>query len=241
MVGASLVNVSGGVVGIYVHPSPSEGFVLPMRRAIDIAETLKANPTMEAQAWAGLELQELTEDLKEYFGAANGVLISSTEPEGPAAQAGLRPMDVIERIGDVEVTSPAAVVQVITQSMPGTRLILGIRRNSRQQRIELTVSQAPGTETSLSPAEGLLAMRLRLNVRGNDGLEIVSVYPQSDANILGVKAGDIILTVDGRRVLRPEQFWSYQRTFSDRKVQLWSVQRGSKHFFVAVKQRVGQL
>ena len=43
----------------------------------------------------GVGIQELTPQLAEYFGTKDGVLVTSVEPETPAAKAGLKAGDVI--------------------------------------------------------------------------------------------------------------------------------------------------
>jgi serine protease Do len=238
MDGAVLVNVSGRIAGIYVHPPASDGFIVPMQNALEIATRLKANPKIEIRGWAGMELQELSEDLKEYFGAANGVLVSSVEPEGPAARAGIRAMDLVEQINDTPVNSAAGVLDVIGQSAPGTDLTIAIKRNSRPQKVKLQVSQVPGTEALVPPDEASIVVRFAAGSDDSEGIELQSISPKSAANRLGVKSGDVILTVNGRSVRSADQFWSLQRNISGGKPQLWNIQRAGKRFFVAIKERV---
>ncbi len=199
---------------------------------------MKANPKIEVRGWAGIELQELSEDLKEYFGAATGVLVSSVGDDGPAATAGIRAMDLIEQINDRAVSSPAGVLDVIGQSAPGTDLTIAIKRNSRQRKLKLQVSQIPGTEVSVPPNEVLIVIRLAADRDSSEGIELQSISPESVANRLGVKSGDVILMVNGRAVASVEQFWSLQRNIAEGKSQLWNLQRAGKRFFVAVKERV---
>ncbi len=199
---------------------------------------MKANPKIEVRGWAGIELQELSEDLKEYFGAATGVLVSSVGDDGPAATAGIRAMDLIEQINDRAVSSPASVLDVIGQSAPGTDLTIAIKRNSRQRKLKLQVSQIPGTEVSVPPNEVLIVIRLAADRDSSEGIELQSISPESVANRLGVKSGDVILMVNGRAVASVEQFWSLQRNIAEGKSQLSNLQRAGKRFFVAVKERV---
>jgi S1-C subfamily serine protease len=49
-------------------------------------------------------------------------------------------------------------------------------------------------------------MRNFLGVMGNDGVLVTSVDSGSDADKAGVKAGDVVVAVDGRSVRTPSEF-----------------------------------
>ncbi|MCR9163139.1 MAG: Do family serine endopeptidase [Nannocystaceae bacterium] len=63
----------------------------------------------------GLGLQNITPQTRQRFDLAEdrGVLITSVEPGSPAADAGVRPGDVLEKVGDTQVRSVAEAVKVI--------------------------------------------------------------------------------------------------------------------------------
>jgi serine protease Do len=237
MEGAALVDSIGRIVGVYVHPPGSGGFVVPIHLAIDIAIGLKAKPMTEAGGWVGLQLQELSDDLKEYFAAERGALVASVDPDSPASVAGLQPGDLIETIDKAPANGAEAVMRHIAQSPPGARVAFGVRRNSRVQNIDVTVAQSPDAEAWQQSVEGLL-LRLERRPAGDEGVTILSMQPRSVANRIGVKDGDVIVAVDGRAVRSPAQFWSMQRNQTEDKRSLWTVRRGDKQFFVAVKERV---
>jgi serine protease Do len=229
----------GETAGIYVNPPTSSGFVLPISRALDAAIVLRSRPQRETRAWAGFETQDLSSDLKEYFGAASGALISTVEMDSPAAKAGLQPMDIIETVDDKTIADAATLMNLIRQSARGTRIVLGVRRNSRLQTRDLTVSEFPGAANPQAP-EGSLIMRLGQSPGNSEGAVILSIYPQIAANTLGIASGDVILAIDGRPLRTADQFWSIQRSISAAKGQLWTIRRGDKQFFVAVKERILQ-
>jgi serine protease Do len=242
MDGAIFIDVSGRLAGLYVRPADSGGFVIPIRRALEVASRLKANPMTKPTGWVGLELQELTDDLKEHFSAQSGVLISSVATDSPAAKAGLRQMDLIETVAGDTVTSPGGVLKVIAQSLPGAELILGVKRNSRNLTVKLTVMQPPGVDRLEQLDENVLTLRVRVTSAsaGSNGALISSIEPQSVANELGIQAGDVIQSVDRNRVRSDSQFWTLQRNISPGKSQLWGIRRGERFFFVAIKLKVTQ-
>jgi serine protease Do len=240
MDGAILIDTAGRIAGMYVQPSDSFGFVIPIRRVLDVASRLKKNPAIALRGWTGLQLQELSADLKAYFETPGGVLISFVEPDSPAAKAGLKPADLIETINDMEVPSADAAMRVIGENAPGTRLVLGIRRNSRPYQIELTISELAGTDTTAETVQPSLQLQLGTPADQKEGVTILSIQPQAAANRLGIQSGDVILSIEGTRLRNSEQFWLLQRRVPEGKSQLWGIRRNGKQFFIAIKERVSR-
>ena len=147
-------------------------------------------------------------------------------------------MDIVERANDAEVDSPVELLDLIGRSEPGTRIPLTINRNSRRQKVELTVSETPGGEASLRTDDESLVVRFERPRDGNAGAKIAFIYPQAAANRLGLKTGDLVFLVDGKPVRTADEFWVLQRTVPNRKAQLWAVRRNDKQFFVALTEHV---
>lgn len=57
----------------------------------------------------GAQLGVLTEELQELTGVKKGVFVTSVAEGSPAASSGLRTADVVQKVGEVEVTSPREV------------------------------------------------------------------------------------------------------------------------------------
>jgi C-terminal processing protease CtpA/Prc len=72
-------------------------------------------------AFLGVQLEGLTDQLGDYFGVEDGegALIASVVDGSPAERAGLKAGDVITRINDRDVTSPADVTRVVRRMNPG--------------------------------------------------------------------------------------------------------------------------
>jgi serine protease Do len=140
-------------------PTQGLGFAIPgevVRAKVDefkqVAATKatarKSGPRTLARKFFGLQLQDLTPELRESFGsdARPGVLIADVDPQSPAAQAGLKQGLVIHQVGRYEVGSSKQVEDLLEQVEPGStvdfsvgviRRVLG--RNLRQlQPVPLT-------------------------------------------------------------------------------------------------------
>lgn len=66
-------------------------------------QILATNAAFGMRAVAGAELSALNPDLAQYFGTTAGVLVLNVPAGTPAARAGLRGGDVIQRVGDTAV------------------------------------------------------------------------------------------------------------------------------------------
>ena len=78
---------------------------LPEMRFRDRSDRLMPYMLSEGRGRLGVTVQELTDQLGQYFGAPRGVLISGVDEGTPAKTAGLRAGDVITKIDGRDVTS----------------------------------------------------------------------------------------------------------------------------------------
>jgi len=91
----------------------------------------------------GVEIQDLTPQLGEYFGTTRGVLVTTVEPGTPAAKAGLKAGDVITSVNGRNVDEGRALVEAVQSSDEGGRLTIGYIRDHK-----------PGTTTAtLAPPQ----------------------------------------------------------------------------------------
>lgn len=91
----------------------------------------------------GVGIQNLGEQLAEYFGAEDGgVLVTSVREGSPAADAGLRAGDVILRVDDERVENPRDLVREIGDSDAG-EIELRILRDGQERTIRATLPERP--------------------------------------------------------------------------------------------------
>ncbi|MDO8278727.1 MAG: trypsin-like peptidase domain-containing protein, partial [Burkholderiaceae bacterium] len=145
--GGALVDVSGNLLGIntaiYSRSGGSMGigFAIPVSTARQVLEQIIKDGQV-TRGWIGVEPNELSPELAETFGvkARRGVLITGVLQNGPAAQAGIRPGDVIVQVAERPVSTVAELLSGVAALKPGTAARFELLRREEK----LSVSVTPG-------------------------------------------------------------------------------------------------
>jgi serine protease Do len=82
----------------------------------------------------GIGIQDLTPQLGEFFGTEKGVLVTSVEPDSPAAKAGLKAGDVITALGDAAVSSPSDLMRAVRGVEEGSDLSITYMRDKKSAK-----------------------------------------------------------------------------------------------------------
>ena len=143
--GGALVDVNGTLMGIntaiYSRSGGSMGigFAIPVSTAKLVLESIVRDGVV-TRGWIGVEPAELSPELMEIFGvkAKRGVLITGVLQNGPAAQAGIRPGDVIVEVGGKKISAVSELLSQVAALKPGTAA--GVRLLRRDEKVELKVT-----------------------------------------------------------------------------------------------------
>lgn len=154
--GGALVDVNGHLMGIntaiYSRSGGSMGigFAIPTSTAKSVMEAIVQEGQV-TRGWIGVEPQELNPELAEAFGVAHqsGVIVTGVMQNGPAAQAGVRPGDVIRTVNGKSVKTVPELLSTVAALKPGEPAELGIVR--RQETGALTV--VPGRRNAMRRRE----------------------------------------------------------------------------------------
>ncbi|MCZ8073175.1 MAG: trypsin-like peptidase domain-containing protein, partial [Paucibacter sp.] len=148
--GGALVDAEGNLVGINTAifsrsgGSLGIGFAIPVSTARQVMESLIRDGQV-ARGWIGVQTRELTPEFAEAFKVTvkQGVLISGVVADAPAAKAGLKPGDVLTRVGDTPVATPAQLLAAVSALKPKTGTQVTVQRAGQQLDIAITVAQRP--------------------------------------------------------------------------------------------------
>ena len=145
--GGALVDVNGNLVGIntaiYSRSGGSMGigFAIPTSTARMVMESIVQDGKV-TRGWIGVEPRELNAELAETFGIPNegGVIITGVLQNGPAAQAGVRPGDVVLMVNGKPVSTVPQLLSQVAALKPGVQAELQISRN----KTDMTLQVVPG-------------------------------------------------------------------------------------------------
>ncbi|BFO54271.1 Do family serine endopeptidase [Acidovorax sacchari] len=146
--GGALVDINGNLMGIntaiYSRSGGSMGigFAIPVSTAKLVLDGIVKDGQV-TRGWIGVEPNELSPELAATFGvrATEGVIITGVLQDGPAARAGIRPGDVIVRVGDKPTDNVSALLSAVAALKPGEPAAFQLQRGDTQ--LELNV--VPGT------------------------------------------------------------------------------------------------
>jgi serine protease DegQ len=147
--GGALVDVNGHLMGIntaiYSRSGGSMGigFAIPVSTAKQVLEGIVKDGQV-TRGWIGVEPQDLNPELAETFGLKpsaakdGGVIITGVLQNGPAAQAGIRPGDVITAVSGKGVRNVSQLLTAVAALKPGTPAPLTVLRQDKESEIAVT-------------------------------------------------------------------------------------------------------
>ncbi|ABO55722.1 DegQ family serine endoprotease [Burkholderia vietnamiensis] len=219
--GGPLFNLQGEVIGInsmiYSQTGGFQGlsFAIPINEAIKVKDELVKTGHV-SRGRLGVAVQGLNQTLASSFGLPkpDGALVSSVDPSGPAAKAGLQPGDVILAVNGSPVADSTSLPAQIASLKPGSQADLQIWRDKSKKSISVTLGAM--TDAKLASNDGGPVEQGRLGVavrpltpqeRSATNLSHGLMVQQAGgpAASAGIQPGDVILAVNGRPVTNPEQ------------------------------------
>ncbi len=147
--GGALVNLNSEVIGIptlaAIDPdlgggaAPGIGFAIPASMVKTIADQIIRNGRVVDSGRAALNITGRTVVDQNYQPA--GVALVRVTPDGAAARAGLRPGDIVTRIGDTPVTTITSLSEALASDKPGQKVTVTYLRNGSERTAEVTLGE----------------------------------------------------------------------------------------------------
>lgn len=253
--GGPLINMRGEVIGINSQIYSRSGgymgisFAIPIDEAMRVVEQLRASGKV-TRGRIGVQIDQVSKEVAESIGLAKsqGALVTRVEAGGPAEKAGLQDGDVILKFNGVAVEKSSDLPRIVGATKPGSKAIISIWRKGAARELSVTVAEIEadkvaqktdkkGKKELTSNALGIYVSDLtdaqRKETPGGIGVVIDSV--DGPAAQVGLRAGDIILTMNNADVKDAKQFAAMLSKVDPKKAVVLLVRRGDSSQFVPIR------
>lgn len=222
--GGALIDVNGDLIGINTRilsrsgGSNGIGFAIPANLVREFVKQARAGSEGFQRPWAGMAGQPVDADLAASLGMdlPEGMVISELHPQSPFAKAGFEVGDVITDVDGQVVNSPSEMVfRMSVAGLDGTSMVTRLRGDIRETLVvEMFTapndpparpvvmnenSVLPGLTVGLINPVAIVRLQLPLSATG-----VAVLDPGPYAARAGIKAGDILLAINGKEVTSSE-------------------------------------
>ncbi len=252
--GGPVINLDGKVVGMAtaILSSSADGGNIGIGFAISsklLQEVMKdiIEHGQPSRGYLGFSPQTIDDEMAKALGLSNiqGALVAEVSPNSPAADAGLQAGDVILKVNGEEITSAGNLRRAIAVMKPGQTVRLDINRNGKEISINATIGSNPHlTSGSVDSVEEMVGIAVEpispelqkmYNLDVSKGLLIVDIDTDSTAYEAGLRAGCIILSVNGTSVSTKDEFQKAVQDGMKKKKLLLQVKAGQIIRFVPIR------
>ena len=210
--GGPLVNVLGEVVGVNssifsnTGSSVGIGFAIPIERALRVARELLQYGAVR-RAWVGLGVSG-SEELRRWK-ELGGLNVTNVARSSPAADAGLRPGDVLTMASGRPLRTFLDWEAVKLDVGPGDSISVGFLRDGAARTTRVGIAALPTSQAeriSVLDIELITvtsAIQQERNLQRDVGALIYSIGEQAQ-RVTGMRSGDVILQINRRQVTSAE-------------------------------------
>ncbi|OIQ38208.1 MAG: serine protease [Roseobacter sp. MedPE-SWde] len=222
--GGALIDVNGDLIGINTRilsrsgGSNGIGFAIPANLVREFVKQARNGAEEFQRPWAGMAGQPVDADLAGSLGMElpEGMVISELHPKSPFAKAGFEVGDVITEVDGEVVNSPSEMVfRMSVAGLDGTSMVTRLRGETRETLVvEMFTapndpparsivmndnSVLPGLTVGLINPVAIVRLQLPLSATG-----VAVLDPGPYAARAGIRAGDILLAINGAEVIASE-------------------------------------
>ena len=257
--GGPLIDMQGQVIGINSQIYSRTGgfmgisFAIPIDEAMRVAEQLKTSGKV-VRGRIAVAIGEVTKDVADSLGLprAQGAMVNSVEPGGPAERAGVQPGDIILKFGGQPVEAATDLPRMVGDTKPGTKTTVTVWRKGQTRELPITVAEmqaadktakagqrkAPPPKPHPSNALGIAVSDLPADQQTEPKLHGVQVDAvEGPAARVGLQRGDIIMRVGDVDITSAKQFEAVTSKLDPQKTVAVLVRRGDNTQYVPLRPR----
>ncbi len=253
--GGPLFNLKGEVVGInsqiYTRSGGFMGvsFAIPIDVAMEVIEQIKSKGFV-SRGWLGVLIQEVNRDLAESFGLdkPRGALVAQVLADSPAEDAGLKAGDIILTYEGQQISMSSDLPHLVGRTKVGDKAELTVMRDGDEKEITVKIGELPTNEaqgshrqSEKSDETNRLNLRIKaltekesetLNLDG--GVKVIELG-RGPAQEGGVRRGDVITSINHKRVESEEDFDAVVSDLPGNKAVAMRLIRDGNPMFVVIK------
>jgi serine protease Do len=149
-----------------------------------------------------------------------GVIIREVLPNSPAAKAGMKAGDIVDKIDNQEVKDFETLANSLAQRKPGDKVTIEVLRDGEERNVSVTLGErtirtaTTDEDSRQQRANAFLGIQMqeltpearsRLGVTAEHRAIVSEVMPNTPAEKAGLKPGDVVMSVDGQNIEDPRQ------------------------------------
>jgi putative serine protease PepD len=144
-INSAIQSTGNGGFGTGQSGSIGLGFAIPINQAKYVAqELIRTGKPVYAKIGASVSLDEGTGGARIVDRGTSGS--AAVEPGGPAAEAGLKPGDVITKLDDTVIDSGPTLIGEIWTHKPGDKVRITYKRGGQEHTVDLTLGKRVGDD-----------------------------------------------------------------------------------------------
>ena len=262
--GGALLNMAGELIGINAaiisgsRSSAGVGFAIPSNIVKKVKDDLVIKGYV-VRSFLGIYMQDINEDIYEAMEleSMQGTIIGEVVPGSPADKAGLEESDIIVGFEDQKINNGSELKNLISNSIPGSKIKLRILRSGRNEDIDVVLEEksvdglSSVGDTYIDKKFGLTVANIsdtlikKFNIPsknsswsdGSDlkGIVVTKILPGGIAEQAGFELGDLINRVGQKKISNINEFINEIEQYEEDKKILVLVKRGRASRFLTLR------
>ncbi len=220
--GGPLLNIRGEIIGIntaIIHYAQSIGFSIPSNVVRNVSNQIIETGEVQ-RGWLGVGIDFIPENIakRDNIDSKEGVLVNSVFKDQPASNAGIKIGDIILKIGGIKVNSPGSMIKLIGNISPGQSVQIDILRKGEIKTVSVKLGKKENPKNQIAAIQRNAVTSLGAQLANIDpglvekfktqetiGVIVVQVFPESSAERGGLKEGDIIKYINGKKISKKNE------------------------------------
>jgi serine protease Do/serine protease DegQ len=244
--GGALVNLRGELVGVNSAilsrggGNIGIGFAIPSNMARSVMEQLLEFGEVR-RGMLGVNIYSITPDIAEAYGVkeTQGALVSQVMPDSAAENAGIKVGDIIRSVDGKAISNANDLRNTIGLKRSGDTVELEVLRDGKKRKLKAQLGeQAVAVQVSAMDIHpGLQGAELETldasspQFSGEAGVLVATVEAGSPAAQRGLRAGDVIIGVNRRKVSDLGEFQQY----AEGQSLLLNIRRGNANLILPIR------